>query len=46
MQGKDYCHIITHNAKLVTSPREFRRFGTGNLLRDIGTILSFLSNVS
>ena len=25
MRGKDYCNIITHNAKRVTSPCGFRR---------------------
>ena len=46
MQGKDYCNIITHNAKHVTSPSEFRRCCAGNLLRDIGGIFIYLCDVS
>ena len=46
VQGKSYLNIITHNAKLATSPGEFRRSCVGDLLRDIGGIIIFLCNNS
>ena len=46
MRGMDYWNIITHNAKRVTSSGELRRSCAGDLLRNIGGIFSFLSNIS
>ena len=46
MQEKDYWNIITHNAKRVTPPSEFRRCCYNDLFRDIGRIYIFHCNVS
>ena len=46
MHSKDCWNIITHNAKRVTSPCEFRRCYAGDLFRDISRIFIFLCNVS
>ena len=46
MRRKDYWNIITHNAKRVTSPDEFRRGCAGDLLLDIGGIFIFMGNSS
>ena len=35
LQVEDWWNIITHNAKPVTSPSEFRRCCAGDLLRDM-----------
>ena len=46
MQSKDCWNIITHNAKRVTSPCEFRHGFAGDLFRYISRIFIFLCNGS